>query len=1009
MNNNSRISLVALLIVLSANWATAQTVAWTDSYNGTTENKDRFAAVAVDGSGNSYATGYAFQSGNDRDVAVVKYNTSGAVAWQRTYTTSSDNTDEGNAIALDASGNVFVAGVADRNMLLLKLNSAGDTVWSRQYNGAGNGYDEALALTIDGDGNIIVTGKSDRDASPVLNYDYVTIKYNTSGVQQWAQSYNGSGNTEDQPYAIAVDASNNVYVTGKASNGADFDIVTLKYNTSGVQQFAKLIDSGNGDEVGADIDVLGSNFYITGEYAATTSDDNYLTVKYDLAGTVVWTKLFDGGYSGNDDRASEVEADAAGNVYVSGRSEDANGIYNIVTIKYNSAGTQQWFNTYDNLGREDRPYDIAIDGAGNVFIAAESSLYTATDTIGDVLTLKINAGGTTPVWARLYADTGNGDDGGRGIGIDATGNVYTAGYGLAANQSDGLIVKYNSAGTQQWLQHYNGQGDNTDKYRHNTTDAAGNMYATGYGFNTNQGRNIITAKYNANGTLAWQQVYNSILNDNKNDEGNAVAVDATGNVYVTGVANSDLVVIKYNAAGVQQWVQTYNNIADDLDEGIACYADATGIYITGRTDANADPSTNYNIVTAKFSPTGTQLWAQIYNGTGNGNDRPEAMTGDANGIYITGRSTVGTTEDIITLKYALNGTLAWATNYGTTTGNDRGDAIAVRGNAVFVGGRTSSGSTDDAVTIRYNATGVQQWAQAYTEAGNDRIYDITTDSLGFVYVAGQANNGTDDNVLVIKYNSTGVQQWMSQYDSGTGYDQANALAVDCAGNVWITGRKQDTNLADDLLTIKYNGKTGAQMWLDTYTGSNLNDVGNDIAIYGAGTSNNIYVVGTTETAATQQDALARKYTETIPTLTVAPANKIICLGQSITLSVSGATLGTFKWKDGASIISTDTLVTVTPAAAGIKIYTLQWNSGACAATINVPVTVLNAVVPTIIGTTSVCTANTYTYSVQTPIAGTTYTWSVGAGGTIVGSNVGTSITVQWNSGTANTVTVVGSN
>ena len=995
--------VLALTLMLTHN-AFAQTVAWTDAYNGTIENKDRFVAAVVDGSGNTFATGYAFRTSNDRDVAVVKYSTAGAIVWQRTYTTPSDNTDEGNAIALDASGNVYVAGVADRNMLLLKLSAAGDTVWSRRYNGTGGGYDEAIALAIDGGGNIVITGKSDRDASTTLNYDYVTVKYNASGVQQWAQSYNGSGNTEDVPYDIAVDASSNVYVTGKASNIADFDIITLKYNASGVQQFAKLIDSGNGDEVANDIEVSGSNFYITGEYASTTTNDDYLTVKYDLAGNVVWNKIFDGG---DDDRASEVKADASGNVYVSGRSEDANAIYNVVTIKYNAAGTQQWFNTYDNLGREDRPYDMVVDGSGNAYVAAESSIYSATDTIGDVITLKINAGGATQVWARVYADTGNGDDGGRAIGIDASGNVYTVGYGLTANQTDGLVIKYNATGTQQWLQHYNGQGDNTDKYRHLVIDAAGNMYTTGYGFNTEQGRNIITTKYNANGTFGWQQIYNSILNDNKNDEGNAIALDPAGNVYVTGVANSDLVVIKYNNAGVQQWVQSYNNVADDLDEGIACYADASGIYIAGRTDTDSSPNTNYDIIVTKLSSTGTQLWAQTYNGTANSNDRPEAMIGDANGIYITGRSTVGTTENIITLKYALNGTLGWTASYGTTTGNDRGDAIAVRGNAVYVGGRTNGGGTDDAVTIKYNGTGVQQWAQIYTNIGNDRIYDIATDSLGFVYVAGQDNDGTDDNVLVIKYNNAGVQQWLSTYDSGTGYDQANALAVDCAGNVWITGRKQDAALADDLLTIKYNGKTGAQMWLDTYTGSNLDDVGNDIAIYGSGTNNSIYVVGSTETASTQEDALARKYTETIPVLTISPANPTICLGQSVTLSVSGATLGAFKWKDGATVLSTDTLVTVTPTTAGIKIYTLQWNSGTCSATINVPVTVQNAVVPTITGNASVCTANTYTYAVQTPISGTTYTWTVGAGGTIVGSNIGTAITVQWTSGTTSTVSVVG--
>ncbi|HNL08106.1 MAG TPA: SBBP repeat-containing protein, partial [Chitinophagales bacterium] len=95
----------------------AQTVAWTDTYNGTTENEDRGNAAVLDATGNLYTTGYSFRADNGRDIVAVKYTPTGSVSWQRTFNTGSDNTDEGKAIALDANGNVFVAGLGDRNML----------------------------------------------------------------------------------------------------------------------------------------------------------------------------------------------------------------------------------------------------------------------------------------------------------------------------------------------------------------------------------------------------------------------------------------------------------------------------------------------------------------------------------------------------------------------------------------------------------------------------------------------------------------------------------------------------------------------------------------------------------------------------------------------------------------------------------------------------------------------------------------------------------------------------
>src|SRR6186713_2446174 len=86
--------------------------------------------------------------------------------------------------------------------------------WTKTYNGPAGLGDRPRAMCIDNNNNIYVTGPS--DASKRGNLDYATIKYNAAGQQQWVARYNGEGDAEDWPYAITVDATGNVYVTGRS-------------------------------------------------------------------------------------------------------------------------------------------------------------------------------------------------------------------------------------------------------------------------------------------------------------------------------------------------------------------------------------------------------------------------------------------------------------------------------------------------------------------------------------------------------------------------------------------------------------------------------------------------------------------------------------------------------------------------------------------------------------------------------------------------------------------------
>ena len=245
----------------------------------------------------------------------------------------------------------FYPGILLLSFLLVGIQPALAQVseeWVARYNGPGNSYDYAEGIALDSSGNVYVTGRSDGSGT---EYDYATIKYDSSGSELWLARYNGPANGWDEAYDIALDSLGNVYVTGWGQGtGTDVDYATIKYDSTGSELWvARYNGPGNGYDSARAIavDSLG-NVYVTGnsKESGTRKRNDYLTIKYNSAGSELWVRRYNGPGNGWDE-AYDIALDSLGNVYVTGRSDGSGTGGDYATIKYDSAGSELWVARYN--------------------------------------------------------------------------------------------------------------------------------------------------------------------------------------------------------------------------------------------------------------------------------------------------------------------------------------------------------------------------------------------------------------------------------------------------------------------------------------------------------------------------------------------------------------------------------------------------------------------------------------------------------------------------------------
>lgn len=523
------------IVTLKYNTLTGDTI-WVKRYNGVTNGPDQARDIEIDNNENIFITGQIDGAVYSGDLAVIKYNSSGVLQWLRKFAGASSLEDYGKELEIDTAGNVYVAGIARHNFGIqyigIKYNNSGDSLWTRLYNAGNNVNETVTAMALDKNLNLIIAG----DCNAL---DMGIVKISSAGALQWIRIFTGAQLVGDYTNSIATDKNGNIYIAGKSrvnQYGDQFTIV--KYNPSGNQLWYKsygiqLYDSY--DEAKAIVIDSAGYVYVTGTSFSRFSNltKDFLTLKLDTAGNLLWYKTFNGS-GNNDDDAKAIAIDNSGNVLVTGLSRGVGTSENYCTVKYNSAGTEMWSRYYNGPANgADYAYDVATDYSGNVYVTGQSAGLGTSD---DIATIKYNPAGVQQ-WVQRLNGNGNGTDIGRTIELDHVGNVYVSGmtYNSVSKYSSVLIKYANDAsGTFRWgLSESNSTADVFETANSIKLDSSkSKIYMTGtLATNADNSKYLFTAKYDSSGYRIYKQPY-VVLGSNNEITPSDMILDKDQNVYI---------------------------------------------------------------------------------------------------------------------------------------------------------------------------------------------------------------------------------------------------------------------------------------------------------------------------------------------------------------------------------------------------------------------------------------------------------------------------------------------
>jgi hypothetical protein len=577
------------------------------------------------------------------------------------------------------------------------------------------------------------------------------------------------------------------------------------------------------------------------------NDEDWLTVKYrGTDGAILWSATYTGSY-GDDEGAAAVAIDGAGNVVVTGFTRSLTTGKEIRTIKYNGTTGAEMWNVVRNgtAGFDDRALDIAIGPGDNVFVTGQ--IYESPSAL-NIATVKYNGADGQQLWAASLNGTAAASvDTGHAIVIDASGDAYVVGVAGEAAASEFRIVKYNgTTGAQSWSVTSGLAGD---AGRSIAIDPSGNVVAAGYAIGGDSVGDFRVVKLNpATGAEIWSVP----VVVPGHDFVNSLAIDAAGDIVVTGTASNVIRTVKLAGAdGAIVWNVTHVGASGNLNAGLGLALDSAGnALITGY---STESGTLYAMRTIKYQAAdGAVLWSKDYP-----NSPTEVSFGYAIGVDASGNALVagGAPDGVVNgwrvIKYAAaDGTQLWTgvdpPVPGTNTLSAKSLTVSADNSRVAIAGRALDGIEDETVQVaQYDTSnGNRIWLQALPGycLENGLKCAMKFDASGDLVIASAVYTaGSVPHIRLTKLaGATGAPIWGVTYNV-TAKSWPSDLHIDASGDIVVTGMGDDGTDQWDIRTIKFNGSNGAEMWSAVFTESGTStEEGRHVRFDAAG---NVVVVG----------------------------------------------------------------------------------------------------------------------------------------------------------------------
>jgi len=403
-------------------------------------------------------------------------------------------------------------------------------------------------------------------------------------------------------------------------------------------------------------------------------------------------------------------------------------------------------------------------------------------------------------WIRIYNGPSGLSDAALDVAVDDDGYAYVTGYSQHPvgmfNPRHVVVIKYTPDGDTVWLRKSLTAGASIEEGRVMKLTGDGHLMIAGWG-NT-VGMRVL--KYTTDGDTVWTRTFAGVVP-------NDMALNSSGDVWITGGNSSDWVTVHYDASGTYQWDDTFADAGGGPDTPFGIEVDAAdNAYVVGTGEGTL---ANQDILTIKYNSSGGIDWTRRYNGPANLNDAGARVAiADANTIYVCGVSLNASFDnDIVLIRYEADGDTAWTRRFvGAGTGADVVGDMDLDGNGnICLGGTVyTSGATSKAAVIKYDSDGDTLWARFISPSVN--IREVEADANGDIYLTGEAypTGSFWTDWATFKFTAAGDSAWFRWLLNGTLpiFSQVcRAIELDGSGGVLICGNTAGNS--GDFAVAKY--------------------------------------------------------------------------------------------------------------------------------------------------------------------------------------------------------------